>query len=245
MSKTSSKKTAKRSETPPAKPTTARKPRAKKSAPLAPQRKRPGASNPFVKALPVAMPLHEHLLKTVHMVERLQVEFKESIKAGAIPAAHAFVIMRRLKDQFEDVGGVYSAVFAEGSNKLMPELFDEEGVPSIPLSSGHRVTCSAKLQASLKASARAEGIAWLEANGLGAIVQKSIVVSDLDEKDQKALVKFLEKRNLSNRIVGTVNPQTIAATARALRSDANKDLPEEYFSCADVWTTTVNNPRKS
>lgn len=129
--------------------------------------------------------------------------------APAVEAARAFVVLHRLDGMVDDARKAFGAVFDKYKTEVIPDIFDKDGVPHVPLDEGFRVGVSGKLYAAIKADRKEVAYAWLRKNELGDLITE------------------------------TVNASTLSAVARDMRENQNKDLPEDLFNVADKYTTSV------
>jgi hypothetical protein len=98
---------------------------------------------------------------------------------NGIELARYFVKVRQIKDRLEAAVKPFDAFYEELAKVRIPQVFDREGVPSITLDEGFRVTVSHKLHASIKAGQKELAHQWLKDNGLGDIVSETVNASTL------------------------------------------------------------------
>lgn len=130
--------------------------------------------------LPSTHSIGDMLSHVVEIIDHdLSKEFLAAESADVVEFARAFVALRQLKDKIEAVDKAFSKLFENAKNERMPNKFEESGVPSVNLDEGFRVTISHQVRASTKADQKDNAIAWLEANQLGSIVNKTVNSSTL------------------------------------------------------------------
>lgn len=142
----------------------------------------------------------------------LEFSLREYENQDAVEMARAFVHVRRVKDELDELSKRFSKVYEELKSVKLPAKFEEGGVPSITLAEGYRVGVSHLVRASIKGEAREQAYEWLREHGLGDL------------------------------ITNTVNASTLSAVAKDMQSD-NQDLPEEFFNCHVMATTSVTRTK--
>lgn len=110
---------------------------------------------------------------------------------GPIEMARYFVKVRETKDELEKILKPFDAFYELLAKTKLPETFDRHGVPSVSLDEGYRVTVSHALRASIRGGVDKEAAyAWLNENGLGDIVTKTVNASTLS-----AVAKTMAEEN--------------------------------------------------
>lgn len=167
----------------------------------------------LVDTVPAALDILKHLQEIDGQFIRLADELRKASDRGAIPLARAFVVLHALHGSFDARMKQMGATFNVYKTSIVPEVFEREDVPHIPLAEGFRVGTSSTAYASIKGGAKEDAIKWLKANNYEDIVQE------------------------------TVNSSTLSALARNLREEKNVDLPEDLFSVNDVLNTSVTRTK--
>lgn len=121
----------------------------------------------YLNALPNAVVMAASLTMISGVLDKLEKELEASSRKGAISAAKSFVVLRRLKDKAEDFQSQFQAIFDRYQKIIIPNLFESEGVTSLPLAEGFRVGISQKFYASIKKDAKERAWAWLKKHKLG------------------------------------------------------------------------------
>lgn len=170
----------------------------------------------LIKALPTAALMIKHATEIAKLLPKLEKELQASHKHGAVQLARAYTVFHRLIERLDETLEPLShddpekpGLFELYKRKLLPEVFEVEGVKSIPLAEGYRVGTSCTFRASIRKGMKDPAYTWLRGNQLGDI------------------------------ITTTVNASTLSSAAKKLMEDDNKELPEELFNVAMVPTTSV------
>lgn len=168
----------------------------------------------YLDRLPGAVQTSQAISILTAALEKLSKELEGSAKLGAISAAKSFVVLRRLKDKVEQFETAFQTVFDRYQKEIIPELFEAEGVTSLPLAEGFRVGISNKFYASIKKDQR--DAAW----------------------------KWLRKHGLSELITETVNSSSLSAAIKHEVEENNLEPPEDLFTTAYVPNTSVTVTKK-
>lgn len=163
----------------------------------------------LVDTLPQSLSVSKAVDALGVLLKALDKDMNKQCKKGAIDAARSFVVLRRLKDKFENLDKTWKALFAHYDKEVLPELFEAAGVTSLPLTEGFRVGVSNKFYASIKEGKRDEGWEWLRANGLSEIITE------------------------------TVNASSLSAAIKHEIKENNLEPPENLFTTAWVPNTSV------
>lgn len=163
----------------------------------------------LMKSLPVAAEAHADLLDFQLLTAKIEKELHKSKRGGAIALARSFVVLRALKRNLEETEKKFTALFEQFKNIEVPQMFEQEGVTSLPLAEGFRVGVSSAWRASIKEGMKPEAYKWLQENKLGDI------------------------------IVETINASTLSATAKTLAEEENRQLPDEFFNVLMQPNTSV------
>jgi hypothetical protein len=146
----------------------------------------------LVDTLPSSAGIAKQIDVLVAALVALDREMLAQCKKGAVPAARSFVVLRRLKDKFEGLDKSFKALYTQYAVERIPELFEAEGVPHVPLAEGYRVGVSNKFYASIKEGMRDKGWAWLKKHGLSALITETVNSSSLSA----AIKHEIEENNL-------------------------------------------------
>lgn len=109
---------------------------------------------------------------------------------GVVEFTRAFVTMRTLKDQIEEVFKPFEKFYEEVKGIKLPACFEAHGVPTVTLEEGYRVTVAHNVRASVKGGQRDAAFKWLEDNGLGDIITSTVNASTLS-----ALARSMAEEN--------------------------------------------------
>lgn len=151
----------------------------------------------------------KHALAIEALLPQLDKELDRSKKAGAISLARSFVVLHRMNSRFDDMFKPFTATFELYKKQIVPEIFEQESVPNVPLDEGFRVGVSSTFYASIKKDMKTAAYAWLRNNGLGDLIQS------------------------------TINSSSLAAGLKTKMEDENIEAPEEIFTAAYVPNTSV------
>lgn len=136
----------------------------------------PNATNALPSATALARLLDE--AKGI-IIGDLTKEWVASEDGDVVNLARAFVSLRRLKDELEEVDKAFSKLFEPAKTETMPAAFERSGVPSVNLDEGYRVTIRHDVRASIRGGERDAAVAWLRGHGLGSLVQDTVNASTL------------------------------------------------------------------
>ena len=132
---------------------------------------------------------------------------------GPVAMARAFVAFHRMRERIDELSKPLSKLFEHYKTVECPQLFEQAGIPNVSLDEGFRVGMSYRFTASIISDKKNEAYNWLTENGLGDL------------------------------ITSTVNAQTLAAAAKALMEEHNRELPSEFFKTAQLPNTSVTSTK--
>lgn len=99
--------------------------------------------------------------------------------AGAIELARTFVQLRSVVDRLEEITKPVKDLYNKMKVERLPQVFDREGVPSVNLDEGYRVTISHKVFASIRPDKKEKAYEWLRDNKLGDLIVETVNSSTL------------------------------------------------------------------
>lgn len=140
---------------------------------------------PLPKSIVSALPAAYEIFKLMVQIEKLaKTELPQQLAAarreGAVQTARSFVVLDRLKKNFDDLEKIVGAVYTAEKDDRVPLSIEGEGMKTVPLSEeGFRVTNSVKLRASIIADAKDDAYKWLRANNMGSLITESVNASSL------------------------------------------------------------------
>lgn len=117
-------------------------------------------------------------------------EVKVAHDGGAVELARAFVALRSLKDEIDECSKIFSKLFEDVKGVQLPAKFEAEGVPTINLDEGYRVSVSHRVFASIKTGQKDMAMKWLRSNGLEDLVTETVNSSTLS-----AVAKSMAEEN--------------------------------------------------
>lgn len=174
----------------------------------------------IVNGIPTSAAMMKHFSTAFALLPQLEKEFKRAEKAGAIPAARAFVavhrMVERLKDMTKPLTGE-AGLFETYKRDKLPALFEQEGITNVPLAEGFRVGISSRFFASINK---------------GADEQASLEL-------KKRAYDWLRDNGLEDIIQPVVNVSTLSATFKELIEEKNIEPPKDLFTVAMSPNTSV------
>lgn len=163
----------------------------------------------LLAAAPAAFEFNREVKMANMRLDALRRQMADAKSKGAIEMARAYVMLYKLKDDIELLSGTFKTLFEHYKVSLVPQCFEQSGVPNVPLTEGYRVGISERWTASIKANVKDQAYEWMENNGLGDLITE------------------------------TVNAASLAAAAKYRVEEECKDLPEQLFNVDTVKNTSV------
>lgn len=114
----------------------------------------------------------------------LDKELAVAYKGGAIQMARAFVVLHRLNERLlsEDKAlKQFKSLWGDYKNVKVPELFEQAGVPNVPLDEGFRVGIAIRTVASIVPGQKDAAYTWLQENDAGDLIQPTVNASTLSK----------------------------------------------------------------
>lgn len=167
-------------------------------------------SSPKRQVLPSAtgiVRLLDSIKSDVH--NELVQEVSVSVEGTAIDLARAFVVLRIIKDKVDETFKEFDELYLSIKDLKIPEKFDQEGVPTINLDEGYRVTVAHSVRAHIRAGMKDAAYQWLRDNQLGELVTETVNASTLS-----AVARSLqeENRELDETLFGVAIMPTTSVT---------------------------------
>lgn len=163
----------------------------------------------IANALPASIDVMQTLQQLARLLPAVAKDMKKAKDSGSIPAARAFVALHRLVSRTDEELKPLSDLFNQYKTELLPALFEQDGVSSVPLDEGFRVGLSSRFVASIKPGEKDPAYEWLKKNGLGDIIQ------------------------------ATVNSGTLSASLKSMLEERNIEPPSELFNTAFIPNVSV------
>lgn len=119
--------------------------------------------------------------------------------------------------------------------KMIPSIMDDVEIDHFGLTGGHVVVVEEKIHASLKKENRDIGCDWLEKNGYGGIVKRTLTIpfntkqAKLAEKVRKAVEKALGNERVDLSDERNVHHSTLSAWVRERLAEGD-NFPMETFN---------------
>lgn len=127
------------------------------------------------------------------------------------------------------------------SRNVIPSLFDELGVKNLTLQNGRSVSIKSEWVGSISEGNKAAAMSWLEENGHGSIVKKSMAI-ELKKGESETATKIREwlvaNKIFSFKEGASVHHSTLKSWINEQKAKG-ADLPEELFGCFQVKETKV------
>lgn len=168
----------------------------------------------LVDTLPSSAQVAHDIRVLTDTIAKLTKEADKASKKGAINMARAFVVLHRLKAMLDELDKAYSTLFERYKTQVLPELFEAEGVTSLPLAEGFRVGVNYAWRASIREGMRDKAFNWLRTNGFEDLISS------------------------------TVNSSTLSAAAKHAQTEDNKEFPTDIFNVAQVPGASVTGISK-
>jgi len=99
-------------------------------------------------------------------------------ESASLCAEH-YRMLRDLHDEIEEVKKEAYHAVNHYAMVVLPELFESEGVKTLNLTSGFRVSIREVIRASVKADAKIDAYQWLYNNDLGDLITNTVNASSL------------------------------------------------------------------
>jgi len=102
-------------------------------------------------------------------------------------AARAFVILQFLKSEFAQFEKETKAISFKEERNTLPNLFEENKIPAMPLNEGFIVEVKPKFFCSIKKMNQEPAFEWLKENGLADIIQPAVNPKTLNSALQELI----------------------------------------------------------
>lgn len=146
--------------------------------------------------------VNDVIIQQVQEIEALLEQLKGlQPSASAAVCAEYYRNVRDVHDAIDELKKKAYHVMNDYGVKVMPMVFENEGVSTITLASGYRVTISQRLNASILTDKKPEAYIWLMENDLGDLITETVNASSLSAT-ARSLVE--EGRQLPDDLFKTV-----------------------------------------
>lgn len=127
----------------------------------------------------------------------------------------------------------------------LPQLMDELQMESFTTTDGFVVDIAETIRASIPEAHRAEGFAWLEANGSRSLIKSELKLTfGRDENEAaEALLKELNSRGLVPDYKRSVHPGTLSSLVRERLKDG-KEVPFDILGVYQQRASRITDTRK-
>ena len=125
--------------------------------------------------------------------------------------------------------------------ETIPGAMQELGLESLVLDTGHKLTCTQEVYASIPVSNRGAAFRWLEDNGYGGLIKTELsVVYGKGELEQAVQLEHeLADRGCAVDISQSVHPQTLKAFIKEQLAEGT-GIPLELFGARPVITAKIS-----
>lgn len=129
---------------------------------------------------------------------------------------------------------------------LIPEAMREAGVTETKLTSGYTVKIKSDVRASIPKAKEAEAFAWLESNGQGGMIKRTVEVPfAMGEEDRvRELMDDLQAREFSCGARKKVESSTLRSFVRRQLEDPANKFPMDLFGASTFDKADVKSPKK-
>ena len=122
-------------------------------------------------------------------------------QSSAAVCAEHYRQIRDMHDKIDEIKKQAYHVMNDYAMKVLPMVFENEGVTTITLSAGYRVTIGQRLSASIVADKKPDAYNWLVHNDLGDLITETVNASSLSAT-ARSLIE--EGRQLPDDLFKTV-----------------------------------------
>lgn len=168
---------------------------------------------------------------------------------GVFAQLHALIAaMDERAQAVVDAEGVLKkaqADYADVAEKQIPELLDEMGMSEFTDKDGRKVTIKTKIRASIPVAKRPAAYAWLEREGHGGLIKRTIAVALNRGQDEEAkqLLEELSDRDFAGvKQDMKVEPATLTSFI-SQQLEAGEPVPDDLFSVFEVRQAKITQPK--
>lgn len=131
------------------------------------------------------------------------------------------------------------------AERQLPELMDSVGYTELKTASGLEVSIDEKIRASIPKAKAPQSIAWLKANGHGALVKRviSVAFGKGEDEDAEKLFKKLDEGDYEVEDNAGVHPSTLASFVKK-KLEAGEDIPMDLFGVHRQRVAKIGTPKK-
>ena len=131
------------------------------------------------------------------------------------------------------------------AEEQLPELFEQVGMQEITTRTGLPLKLKNKVYTSIAKGRKALAIAWLDANGQGGMVKRSVIIDfDKTQSDKvEALLRLIGPGWPNNRTELDVHSSTVKAFVKKQLTDGKK-IPFDVFGIHCVDVVEITNSKK-
>ena len=129
---------------------------------------------------------------------------------------------------------------------LIPEAMREAGMAEFTTTSGYKVKIKSDVRASIPKARESEAFRWLEGNGQGGLIKRTVEVAFAMGEDDKAqqLMEELQAQDMSVGARRKVESSSLRALLRRLLADPANRVPMDIFGASTYDKAEVKSPKK-
>ena len=175
---------------------------------------------------------------------------EEDTKKEALPSVGNLTELNEMVDlalRLQQMKAEAEAELAEVTDRLkqveeviIPNLFDELGMKKFTLSDGRTIEVKEKYASTITKENEAACFNWLEENGLGSIIKKSVICDfKRDEiEEHERLVTVLEDNGIGYAEKQGVHSSTLSAFVKE-QIEAGVEFPKDLFKVFLLRSTKI------
>lgn len=129
---------------------------------------------------------------------------------------------------------------------LIPEVMREAGMQEFTTTSGYKIKIKSDVRASIPKARESEAFKWLEANGHGGLIKRTVEIPFAMGEDDKAqeLMDDLREREFSVGNKKKVESSSLRALLRRMLADKGQAVPMDVFGASEYDKAEVRSPKK-
>lgn len=129
---------------------------------------------------------------------------------------------------------------------LIPEAMREAGMQEFTTTAGYKVKIKSDVRASIPKARESEAFKWLEENGHGGLIKRTLEVAFAMGEDDAAqeLQEELRERELSVGARKKVESSSLRALLRRMLADKGKPVPMDIFGASEYDKAEVKSPKR-
>tara|TARA_R100000657_G_C4660916_1_gene104700 strand:- start:710 stop:1258 length:549 start_codon:yes stop_codon:yes gene_type:complete len=162
--------------------------------------------------------------------DKQEVSEKSDIKQ----LSHYCLMLQNYEDQIKSLERDIKTIKEQAdkiSSEVIPGLLSEQGLSSLKLADGSKITIQKKVRCSVRKDFEQQAHQWLRENELGDIIKNVVSVQFGKGEDNKAVEMYslASQQGYEPEQKESVHSSTLAAILRE-RVEAGLDMPSEFFT---------------